>query len=85
MAGGGYYPTMMDCEWRNAPWNEPDIEYEQCLFCNGDGGEWYDEDENTYTEAEYKLLSKEKQEELMFEICEHCSGEGYVQCEHYQD
>ena len=42
MAGGGYYPTMMDCEWRNAPWNEPDIRYDTCPCCDGEGCDYCD-------------------------------------------
>ena len=59
MAGGGYYPTMTDIEWANAPWNQPDAEYDNCPDCNGDGGVWYDEYGKEYSVADYERMSEE--------------------------
>lgn len=40
MAGGGYYPVMSDWEWANAPWNEPELKYHTCSYCEGTGEVW---------------------------------------------
>jgi Zn-finger nucleic acid-binding protein len=84
MAGGGYYPTMTDIEWRNAPWNQPDIAYDTCPDCNGDGGVWYDEDGNEYSVADYERMSEEERKDLGFEKCERCGGDGEIEVEPYE-
>lgn len=44
MAGGGNYPVMSDLEWANAPWNEPDVRYCTCPYCEGTGEIWLGEE-----------------------------------------
>lgn len=84
MAGGGYYPTMMDCEWASAPWNQPDVVFETCPSCNGDEGAWYDESGKSYSVAEYERLSEEERNGLEFEECERCDGVGTIEVEPYE-
>lgn len=84
MAGGGYYPTMMDCEWRNAPWNVEDPQMQVCAYCGGDGGVWYDEDGKEYSVAEYGRMSDEYKALCVFEKCERCGGEGEIEVEPYE-
>lgn len=84
MAGGGYYPTMTDIEWANAPWNEPNIAYDTCPDCNGDGGVWYNEDGKKYSVADYERMSDEERKDLEFEKCERCDGKGEVEVEPYE-
>lgn len=84
MAGGGYYPTMTDIEWANAPWNQPDAVYENCPDCNGDGGVWYDEDGKEYSVADYERMSEEERKDFEFEKCERFGGEGMIEVEPYE-
>ena len=85
MAGGGYYPTMMDCEWRIAPWNVEDPQMQVCAYCGGDGGVWYDEKNGrAYTKADCERLSEEEQSELEFHECEECNGKGEIEIEPYE-
>lgn len=84
MAGGGYYPTMTDIEWANAPWNEPNPVYDTCPDCNGDGGVWYDEDGEKHSKADYDRLSEEDKVLCVFEKCERCGGEGKIEVEPYE-
>ena len=84
MAGGGYYPIMTDIEWANAPWNQTDAVYENCPYCNGDWGVWYDEDGKEYSVADYERMSEEERKDLEFEKCERCSGEGMIEVEPYE-
>lgn len=84
MAGGGYYPTMTDIEWRNAPWNQPEPVYDTCPDCNGDGGVWYNGDGDEYSVADYSRMSKEMQRGLKFDKCERCNGEGEIIAEEYE-
>lgn len=84
MAGGGYYPTMTDLEWANAPWNESEVHYDICPECDGDGGVWYDEDGKEYGKADYNRMSEEERTELEFKECERCEGKGKIEVEPYK-
>lgn len=84
MAGGGYYPIMSDSEWCKAPWNEPNIVYETCPDCDGDGGVWYDEDGKEYSVADYERMSEEERINLEFEECVRCDGSGEIEAEPYE-
>ena len=84
MAGGGYYPAMMDWEWANAPWNEEEPNYDTCPDCNGDGGVWYDEDGEKHSKADYERMSEEDKALCVFEQCERCGGEGEIEVEPYE-
>ena len=78
MHGGGYYPTMSNTEWRSAPWNQSDDEYETCPDCCGDGGIYYNEDGEDITKNEYLRLSEEEKKLWEFEKCSTCNGSGEV-------
>ena len=84
MAGGGYYPTMTDFEWANAPWNESEVHYDTCPECDGDCGVWYNEDGKEYSKADYERMSEEEQTELEFKECERCEGKGKIEVEPYK-
>ena len=84
MAGGGYYPIMTNTEWANAPWNEPNIMYETCLDCNGDGGVWINADGDVLFAADYERLDEEERYEWEFEKCERCDGSGEIEVEPYE-
>ena len=45
--------------WGNpqAPWNQPDARYENCPDCNGTGGDYYNEDGDVISVADWKRLS----------------------------
>lgn len=84
MAGGGYYPTMTDIEWRNAPWNQPDAVYENCPDCNGTGGDYYNEENgDVITKADYERLSDEDKALWTLDKCEQCDGLGTIEVEPY--
>lgn len=78
MYGGGYYPIMSDTEWRSAPWNQEEPEYETCPDCDGDGGEYYDADGEVISKEEYLHLSDF--DKLLYEFveCEKCGGSGKI-------
>ena len=84
MAGGGYYPTMTNLEWDNAPWNQPQSVYETCPDCNGDCGVWYNENGKEYSKADYERMSDEERKDLEFAKCERCDGVGTVEVEPYE-
>lgn len=75
---------MSDIEWDNAPWNQPQAVYETCPDCNGDGGVWYDEEEDKeYDVADYERMSEEVRSTLQFIKCERCDGVGTIEVEPY--
>lgn len=78
MYGGGYCPTMSDTEWRSAPWNQSDDEYETCPDCCGDGRIYYNEDGEDITKNEYLRLSEVEKKLWEFEKCSTCDGSGEV-------
>lgn len=84
MLFGGNIPIMSDWEWAHAPWNEPDIAYETCPDCNGDGGVWYDEYGKEYSVADYERLSEEDKALCVFEECARCNGVGEIEAEPYE-
>jgi hypothetical protein len=84
MAGGGYYPTMTDIEWANAPWNEPDMVYEICLDCDGNGGDYYNESGDIISVADYERLSDEDKALWKFDKCLKCNGTGWIELESYE-
>ena len=84
MAGGGYYPIMSDTDWKRAPFNQPDPEYQTCDECNGDGGVWYDDNGNEFSKADYERMSDEMRNGLKFDECEHCGGKGEIEVEPYE-
>lgn len=75
---------MMDCEWRNAPWNVEEPQMQVCAYCGGDGGVWYDENGRAYTKVDYERLSEEEQSELEFQECDECNGKGEIEIEPYE-
>lgn len=83
MAGGGYYPIMTDTEWRNAPWNQPDPVYDTCPDCNGTGGDYYNEDGDVISQADYERLSDEDKALWTLDKCERCDGCGTIEVEPY--
>ena len=78
MAGGGYYPTMSDIEWANAPWNELEPLYETCIHCCGDGGIYYNDEGDELSVVDYNRLSDEDKAQWTFDECEHCDGVGTI-------
>lgn len=83
MAGGGGYPIMSDIEWKRAPWNRPEPEYDTCPYCDGDGGDWVNEDGDVLSDADYNRLSDEDKSLYDFLRCEYCKGTGEIEVEPY--
>lgn len=69
--------------WGNpaAPWNQVKAHYVTCQECGGTGGVWFDEDGNTLSDEEYKVLSKEEQSLWTFDECMKCEGVGTIKIE----
>lgn len=72
--------------WGNpqAPWNQPDAIYENCPDCNGTGGDYYNEDGDKISKADYERLSDEDKALWTFDKCERCEGLGTIEVEPYE-
>ena len=72
--------------WGNpqAPWNQPDAVYENCPDCNGTGGDYYNEDGDVITKADYERLSDEDKVLWTLDKCERCDGCGTIEVESYE-
>ena len=67
-----------------APWNESDAQYENCPDCNGDGGDYYNDDGDVISVADWERLSDEDKTLWTFEKCERCEGLGTIEIEPYE-
>lgn len=72
--------------WGNpqAPWNQPDARYENCPDCNGTGGDYYNEDGDVISVADWERLSDEDKALWTFDKCERCEGLGTIEVEPYE-
>lgn len=72
--------------WENpqAPWNQPEARYENCLDCNGTGGDYYNEDGDVISVADWERLSDEDKALWTFDKCERCEGLGTIEVEAYE-
>jgi hypothetical protein len=72
--------------WGNpqAPWNQPDAEYDNCPDCNGTGGDYYNDDGDVISVADWERLSDEDKALWTFEKCERCEGLGTIEVEPYE-
>jgi hypothetical protein len=72
--------------WGNpqAPWNQLDAVYENCPDCNGTGGDYYNEDGDVITKADYERLSDEDKVLWTLDKCERCDGCGTIKVESYE-
>lgn len=67
-----------------APWNQPDAEYDNCPDCNGTGGDYYNDDGDVISVADWERLSDEDKALWKFEKCERCEGLGTIEVEPYE-
>lgn len=72
--------------WGNpqAPWNQPDAEYDTCPDCNGTGGDYYNDDGDVISVADWERLSDEDKALWTFNKCERCDGLGTIEVEPYE-
>lgn len=72
--------------WGNpqAPWNQPDAVYENCPDCNGTGGDYYNDDGDVISVADWERLSDEDKALWTFNKCERCDGLGTIEVEPYE-
>ena len=72
--------------WGNpqAPWNQPDAEYDTCPDCNGTGGDYYNDDGDVISVADWERLSDEDKALWTFDKCERCEGVGTIEVEAYE-
>ena len=72
--------------WGNpqAPWNQPDAEYDNCPDCNGTGGDYYNDDGDVISVADWERLSDEDKALWTFNKCERCDGLGTIEVEPYE-
>lgn len=68
----------------NAPWNTPDAVYENCPECNGTGGDYYNENGDVISVADWERLSDEDKALWTFDKCERCDGLGTIEVEPYE-
>jgi hypothetical protein len=68
----------------NAPWNTPDAVFENCPECNGTGGDYYNEDGDVISVADWERLSDEDKALWTFDKCERCDGLGTIEVEPYE-
>lgn len=67
-----------------APWNQSKVVYENCPDCNGSGGDYYNEDGDVISVADWERLSSEDKALWTFEKCERCEGLGTIEVEAYE-
>ena len=67
-----------------APWNQPDAEYDNCPDCDGTGGDYYNDDGDVISVADWERLSDEDKALWTFEKCERCEGLGTIEVEPYE-
>ena len=72
--------------WGNpqAPWNQPDAVYENCPDCDGTGGDYYNDDGDVISVADWERLSDEDKALWTFNKCERCDGLGTIEVEPYE-
>lgn len=72
--------------WGNpqAPWNQLDARYENCPDCNGSGGDYYNENGDVISVADWERLSDEDKALWTFDKCERCEGVGTIEVEPYE-
>lgn len=72
------------CGNPQAPWNQPDAEYDNCPDCNGTGGDYYNDDGDVISVADWERLSDEDKALWTFNKCERCDGLGTIEVEPYE-
>ena len=72
--------------WGNprVPCNQPDAVYENCPDCNGTGGDYFNEDGDVISVADWERLSDEDKALWTFDKCERCDGLGTIEVEPYE-
>ena len=81
-----FYGSCQDVsgnDWWGSP-NVPDAEYATCPDCNGTGGDYYNEDGDVITQADWERLSDEDKALWAFDKCERCDGLGTIEVEPYE-
>jgi hypothetical protein len=67
-----------------APWNQPEPMYENCPDCDGTGGDYYNDDGDVISVADWERLSDEDKALWTFDKCERCEGVGTIEVEPYE-
>lgn len=65
-------------------WDAPIASYENCPDCNGTGGDYYNEDGDVISVADWERLSDEDKVLWTFDKCERCEGLGTIEVEPYE-